>query len=643
MATGERPPLNPKARDAVGEQLGRPLDSWKEIASWFNRSEKTVRRWEEREGMPVHRQLHNKRGSVYAYPNELRAWWESRQLQDATDGEPPDRQLHDPGAELAVNGTASRASPEIHPAALSGLPETGREATGKTFPYLARVLGPLGWGSVVHGRWSRNQIMATVLALAATAGVLIVGEKLYFARPAKRIGSIAVLPLENLSRNPDQDYFADGMTEELTTDLAKIGGLRVISRTSSMQYKGTKKSLPEIGRELNVDSVLEGSVLRAGDRVRITVQLIRASTDGHLWAETYDRDLKDVLPLQGQVARTIANQIKVTLSPEEQSRLTPPPAVNSKAHEDYLKGLYYLHRNTEGDLRAAIEYFQHTTEQDPNYASGFSGLASAYATLSSTYRAPREVMPQAKAAALRALELDQNLAEAHAWLGFVSINFDWDAVTAEKELKRATELNPSYADAHALYAWCLSGMGLHEQAIAEAKRAMQLDPFSRFSYGDLSWVLLMARRYDQALLESQTVVRRQPDFGYAHGVLGLSYAENGRYTEAVTEAQSATRLDDSPFMLALLVQMHAFARNRTEAMKGLQEMEQLAKKRYVCSYEVATAYVLLGEKNQAFRWFDKAVEDRSDCMVALAVDPRLDSLRSDPRFQDLQRRVGLPR
>jgi TolB-like protein/Tfp pilus assembly protein PilF len=643
MATGERPPLNPKARDAVGEQLGRPLDSWKEIASWFHRSEKTVRRWEEREGMPVHRQLHNKLGSVYAYPNELRAWWESRQLQDATEDEPPDRQLHGPEAELAVNGTASRDSPEIHPAALSEIPETGSEATGKTFPYLARVLGSPGWGSVVPGRWSRTQIVATVLAVAAIAGVLIVGAKLYFARPAKRIGSIAVLPLENLSRNPDQEYFADGMTEELTTDLAKIGGLRVISRTSSMQYKGTKKSLPEIGRELNVDAVLEGSVLRAGDRVRITAQLIRASTDGHLWGETYDRDLKEVLPLQGEVARTIASQIKVRLSPEEQSRLTPPLAVNSKAHEDYLKGLYYLHRNTEGDLRAAIEYFEHATGQDPNYASGFAGLASAYANLSSTYRAPREVMPQAKAAALRALELDQSLAEAHAWLGFVSINFDWDAVTAEKELKRATELNPSYADAHALYAWCLSGMGLHEQAIAEAKRAMELDPFSRFTYGDLGTVLLMARKYDQALRESQTVVERQPDFGFARAIAGLLYAENGRYTEAVKEAQSASRLDDSPLILVFLAQVHALARNRPEAIRVLQDIEQLAKKRYVCSYEVATAYVFLREKDQAFRWFDKALEERSDCMVALAVDPRLDSLRSDSRFQDLQRRVGLPR
>jgi len=491
-------------------------------------------------------------------------------------------------------------------------------------------------------RWSRHQIMATVVAAVVAAFVLILGASLYFARPAKRIGSIAVLPLENLSHNPEYEYFSDGMTEELTTDLAKIGGLRVISRTSAMQYKGTKKSGPEIGRDLNVDSLLEGSVLRAGDRVHITAQLIRASTDEHLWAETYDRDVKDVLPLQGEVARTIASQIKVTLSPDEQSRLTPHRAVSWHAQEDYLKGLHYLHGNTEGDLRTAIEYFQRTTEQDPNYASAFAGLASAYANLSSNYRAPREVMPQAKAAALRALELDQNLAEAHTWLGFVSINFDWDAVTAEKELKRATELNSSYSDAHNIYAWCLSGMGRHEQAIAEAKRAMELDPFSRVTYGDAGWVLLMARKYDQAVRESQIVAERQPDFGYAHAVLGLSYAENGRYSEAVKEAQNATRLDDSPLMLAVLAQVHALSGNKSRTTRVLEDLEEAAKKRYVCSYEVATAYVLNGEKDRAFRWFDKAVEDRSDCMVVLAVDPRLDSVRSDARFQDLLRRVGLP-
>ena len=491
-------------------------------------------------------------------------------------------------------------------------------------------------------RWSRTGIMATVLALAATIGLLTVIAKLYLARPTKRISSIAVLPLENLSRNPEQEYFADGMTEELITDLAKIGALRVISRTSVMQYKGTKKSVPEIGRELNVDSVLEGSVLHAGDRVRISAQLIRTSTDEHLWAEAYDRDPGDVLALQSELALTIARQINVTLSPQEQSRLTVTPAVNSQAHEDYLKGLYYLHRNTEGDLRTAIEYFQRTNEQDPNYARGYAGLAGAYANLSSNYRAPREVMPQAKAAALHALELDQNLAEAHAWLGFVSINFDWDVVTAERELRRAIELNPSYADAHANYAWSLSMAGRHEQAIAEARRAIELDPFARFTYGDLSWILFAARRYDQAVQESQTIVERLPDFGYAHSVLGLSYALTGRSTEAIAEAERATQIDQSPFLLPYLAQVYALSGNRAKATRVLENLEQLTKKRYVCSYEVATAYVLLKQNEQAFRWLDKAVEDRSDCMVMLAVDPRMDSVRPDPRFQDILRRVGLP-
>jgi len=635
MPSGDQSPWNSHPAASKGERLTKRLDSWKEIASHFNRSERTVRRWEENEGLPVHRLLHEKRGSVYAYSDELEAWWESRQSNNSVRAGPLNQELHEPELEGAFAETA-KGDPDTFVPTLDVTSDTdGSGAEERSL------------GSRVPTQ--RRQVIFIICGLLAILGIIVVLTVGRFRSPVPQkassagVHSLAVLPFENLSGDTEQEYFADGMTAELITELAKISSIRVISRTSVMRYKRIRKPLRDIARDLNVDAVVEGEVLRSQNRVRVTTQLIDASTDRHLWAETYDRDLKEVLSLQGEVARTIASQIKVRLSPEEQSRLTPPPAVNAKAHEDYLKGLYHLHRNTEGDLHTAIEYFQQATEQDPNYASGFAGLANAYAYLSSTYRAPREVMPQAKAAALRALELDQNLAEAHAWLGFVSINFDWDAVTAEKELKRATELNPSYADAHAIYAWYLSGMGLHEQAIAEAKRAMQLDPFSRFTYGDLSWVLLMARRYDQALLESQTVVERQPDFGYARAVLGLSYAENGRYPEAVRETQSATRLDDSPLMLTLLVQVHALARNRSEAMKVLQDMEQLTKKHYVCSYEVATGYVLLGEKGQAFRWFDKAVEERSDCMVALAVDPRLDGLRSDPRFQDLQRRVGLRR
>jgi TolB-like protein/Flp pilus assembly protein TadD len=490
-------------------------------------------------------------------------------------------------------------------------------------------------------RWSRTQIVVTVLALTVAVFLLAIGAKVYLARPAEHIRSIAVLPLENLSRDPEQEYFADGMTEELTTALAKIGALRVTSRTSVMQYKGTKKSLPEIGRELNVDSVLEGSVLREGERVRITAQLIRASTDQHLWAESYDRDLKDVLTLQSELARSIASQVRVTVSPQEELRLHAIRVVSLQAHEDYLKGLSYLHKNTESELHKAIEYFRRATELDPNYAAGYAGLASAYANLSTNYESPRDVMPQAKAAVLRALELDQNLAEAHAWLGFVSITFDWDAVTAERELKRAIELNPSYADAHAVYAWCLSATAQHEQAINEAQRAMELDPYARFTYGDLNWTLLAARKYDEAVRAGRTIVEREPDFGYARAVLALSYAETGSYTEAAAEGEQATRLDDSPVLLAFLAQVHTLSGNRSEAVRVLQDLEQQAKRRYVCSYEVATALVLLGKDDPAFRWFDKAIADRSDCMVMLVVDPRLDSIRSDDRYPVLVRRVGL--
>lgn len=489
--------------------------------------------------------------------------------------------------------------------------------------------------------WSRTRTMAAVIALAVAVVLLAIGVKQYSAPSATGISSIAVLPLENLSRDPEQEYFADGMTEELTTALAKIGALRVTSRTSVMQYKGTKKSLHEIGRELNVDSVLEGSVLRDGERVRITAQLIRVSTDQHLWAESYNRDLKDVLTLQSELARNIASEVKVTLSPAEESRLHATRVVSSQAHEDYLKGLFYMHRNTESDLHKAIEYFRRSTEQDPNYAPGYAGLASAFANLSTNYEAPRDAMPQAKAAALRALELDQDLPEAHAWLGFMSITYDWDAVTAERELKRAIELNPSYADAHAAYAWCLSATARHEQAISEARRALELDPFARFIYGDLNWVLLMARRYDQAVKEGRTVVERVPDFGYAHAVLALSYAKTGRYPEAVAEGEHATQLDDGPLMLAFFAQVQALSGHSSVADKVLQELDQQARKRYVCSYEVATAYVLLGKRDQAFRWFDRAVMDRSDCMVMLGVDPRLDSIRSDNRFPSLVHRVGL--
>jgi TolB-like protein/Tfp pilus assembly protein PilF len=460
------------------------------------------------------------------------------------------------------------------------------------------------------------------------------------APSAPRIESLAVLPLANLSGDPQQEYFADGMTEELTTSLAQVSALRVISRTSVLQYKGTKKPLPQIARELNVDAVVEGSVLRAGDRVRITAQLIRAAADEHLWAQSYDRSLGDVLGLQSEVARDIAQEVKAKLTPQEQTRLTQARAVDSEVHDLYLKGRYHLSQATEKEIRSGLQYFQQAVDKDPNFAPGYVGVAASYASLSTNYMAPRQVMPQARAAALKALELDENLAEAHAWLGFVSTNFDWDAQAAERELRRAVEMNPSSADAHRAYASYLSAAGRHEQAIAEARRAQELDPLANPSWEGLCWLLIMARQYDSALTECQKAMERVPDFGFAHGSLGLAYAEKGRFSEAVAEAQRGARLDDSPVMLALLAQVQALAGQRREALTVLDDLKRLTKRRYVCSYEVAAAYVALGDKEEAFRWFDKGVEDRSDCMVTLAVDPRLDSIRSDPRYGALVRRVG---
>lgn len=487
-------------------------------------------------------------------------------------------------------------------------------------------------------------VLLAVLVLGWLAGLM--GAFVWVRqRPAPaagppRIESLAVLPLTNLSGDPGEEYFADGMTEELTTSLAQVSALRVISRTSVMQYKGTKKTLPEIARELNVDAVVEGSVLRAGDRVRITAQLIRAATDEHLWAQSYDRDLGDVLGLQSEVARDIAQQVKAKLTPQEQTRLTQARPVDSEVHDLYLKGLYHLNQGTEKEIRAGLDYFQQAIAKDPNFAPGHAGVAACYANLSTNYMAPRQVMPQAKAAALKALELDQNLAEAHAWLGFVSTNFDWDAQTAERELKRAVELNPSSADAHGAYASYLSPAGRHEQAIAEARRAQELDPLAHPSWEGLCWVLIMARQYDSALTECRKAVERAPDFGFAHANLGLAYAMRGRFPEAVAEAERGARLDDSPLMLTFLAQVQAQAGHRREALQVMEDLKQLTKRRYVCSYEVAAAYVALGDKEEAFRWFDKGVEDRSDCMPTLAVDPRLDSIRSDPRYQPLVRRVG---
>jgi TolB-like protein/Flp pilus assembly protein TadD len=462
------------------------------------------------------------------------------------------------------------------------------------------------------------------------------------APSAPRIQSLAVLPLQNLSGDLQQEYFADGMTEELTTEVARIGALRVISRTSVMQYKGVHRPLPEIARELNVDAVVEGSVLRSGDRVRITAQLIRAATDEHLWAESYDRDLRDVLGLQREVARDIAQEVRVKLTPQEERRLASRLPVNPEVHDVYLQGRYHFNKGTERELKTAIEYFERAIAREPSYALAYAGLADCYGALATDYAPPREVMPKAKAAALKALELDETLSEVHMSLGRVYYFYDWDWAATEREAKRAIELNPNNADAHDLYGMYLVTLGRSEQAMTEFERAHELDPLSAGILADKVLWTWAGRRYDLAIENGRKAIQTEPSFAPSHAALALAYAQTGHFAEAIVEADTAHRLDDSPLTASMRANVYALAGRRTEAERALGEIREEMKRRYSCSYEVATVYVLLGQKDRAFEWFQKAYDARSDCMVLLKMDPRLDSIRSDPRYQELVRRVGFP-
>ncbi len=495
----------------------------------------------------------------------------------------------------------------------------------------------------------RRQIFAAgaVFAVLLTALALNVGgvrDRLLGAGGAAggdRIQSLAVLPLENLSHNAEQDYFAEGMTEQLITDLSKIGSLRVISRTSVMQYKGAHKPPPAVAKELKVDAVVEGSVLRSGDRVRINARLIRASADQQLWAESYDRDLRDVLALQSEVAKAIAGQIRTTLTPQEQTKLAGgAPRASGEVHELYLKGRYYFARFSKDDLDKAIGYFQRAIDKDPKYAPAYAGLSIAYFSLSSSYLAPLEVMPKAKAAAVKAIELDDSLAEAHIALASARFLFDWDWAGAEKEMRRAIELNPSSADAHSALSIYSASMKRPDESLAELRRARELDPLSALVANWGQWSLIMLRRYDDAITLGKQTLELDPNAAFVLNFVGIANAQRGAFAEAVPVLEKSIKLDDSPFLKATLAWGYGVAGKRRQAEATIAQLKEIAKQRYVCSYEVAAAFISLGDKDQAMQWFEKSFRDRSDCMVFLQADPRLDPIRSDPRFQDLLRRVG---
>ena len=463
------------------------------------------------------------------------------------------------------------------------------------------------------------------------------------SRASLEIRSLAVLPLESLSSDPSQEYFADGMTDELITDLSQISALSVISRTSVMPYKRARKPLPQVARELNVDAVVEGTVLRSGDRVRITAQLIQVSADKHIWSQSYEGDLRDTLALQNKVARAIADQIRISLTPQEQAALKNVKAVNPEAYVSNLKGRYFWNKRTADGLKTAVAYFDQAIENDPTYARAYAGLADSYALMGDWQYGvltPKEALPRAEAAAIKALELDSTLGEAHTSLAFTLDGFDWDWGSAEREFKRALELNPGYATAHHWYAWHLALVGRNAEAIAEMKRAQNLDPLSLIISADLAELLVIAHSYDESIEQSRKTIEMDPNFALAHNQLAQAYIQKEMYSEAISELEKAVRLSGgSPICTANLARAYAASRRRNEALKLLSDLKEGSNPVYSRATEIAMVYAALGDKNQAMSWLEKGYEERFNPGVLLR--PGFDPLRSDPRFQDLLRRLGL--
>ena len=494
----------------------------------------------------------------------------------------------------------------------------------------------------------------TRVALALTVFALVAGGLAYwlFQRVSRKpiaalaIQSIAVLPLDNLSGDLSQEYFVDGMTDELTTDLAKLGSLRVTSRTSAMRYKGSKKGMPEIARELKVDGIVEGSVMRAGNRVRITAQLINASTDQHLWAETYEGDLSDVLKLQSNVARAIADQVRAQLTPQQQSRLRSAPTVNPDAYESYLRGLYYLttQYSTPKDLINAQRYLEESIRKDPGFALAYVKLADSYVLLGSFRQlSPEQAYRPAKEAVQKALELDDSIAEAHTTLAMLAWSRERDWATAEREYNTAVALAPNYAWAHSNRSDFLAWQGKRAEALAENMKSRELDPGYSFIVCESS-INALLRDYPNLIEASKRGVALEPNEWLDHYFLGVGYEGVGRSQDAIREYQKSIEMSGGDQdSTAALAHAYGVVGRRAEAESILHDLQQKSKTSYVSPYMIATIYAGLGDKDKALESLEKAYRDRSwDITRQIKSDLRLDSLRSDPRFQNLLRRIGLP-
>jgi serine/threonine protein kinase/Tfp pilus assembly protein PilF len=484
------------------------------------------------------------------------------------------------------------------------------------------------------------------LTLAALVAVIAVAAFFGYSRYAPRgsgptIRSIAVLPFANTDGNPETEYLSDGISETLINSLSKLPGVKVIARSSSFRYKGKEVDPQEVAQALGVESILTGRVVQRGDNLLISAELVNASDKTQVWGDQYNRKLADILTVQDEIAKRISETLRLRLSGEQQQLLTKRYSENVEAYQDYLKGRFYSAKSTESGLKTSIEYFNKAIEKDPNYALAWAGLANGYWEDSDIHIAPHDAMSKAKQAALKALTLDDTLAEAHAALAIEMTAYDWDWANAEKEFRRAIELNPDYPTAHAQYGWYLSLMGRHEEAIAEVKRATVLDPLSTNSNGILGLAFGWAGRNDEAVAQLQKTVELDPESWLTLAYLGWVHIGQGKFSEAITALQRAKQIDDNQYVIGALGESYALSGNRAEALTALSALKEMSKQRYVSPHCVAMIYVGLGEKDLAFEWLQKAHEARSEHLSWLKIDARMNPLRSDPRFAELMRRVGL--
>jgi len=457
--------------------------------------------------------------------------------------------------------------------------------------------------------------------------------------PAK---SIAVLPFENLSEDKANAFFAEGIQDEILTRLAKVADLKVISRTSTQHFKSAPENLPEIAKRLGVMHILEGSVQKASDQVRVNVQLINALTDAHLWADTYDRKLTDIFAVETEIAKAIADTLQAKLTGSEQHVIAARPTESTEAHQLYLKGRYFWNKRTGDDLKKSIDYFQQAIAVDPNYALAYAGVADAYVWLPGyTAGTPRDCYPKAKAAATKALQLDDTLAEAHTTLALAIWLYDFDSAQAIREFQRAIELNPNYAIAHQQYGNnTLAALGRFDDAIGEGKRAVELDPLSLVINTDLGSDYYYARRYDEAIAQLRRTLEMDPGFYIAHLVLGQVLDAKGARDAAIVECQKARALNDDPSVLGVLGRAYGLSGNKMEAEKILDQLKKLSQERYVSAYSFALVYLGLGDKEGALRWLEQSYQDRAGSDIGfIRVDPLLDPLRGDPRFEALAEKI----